>query len=329
MPALVKNKAFTFVGIAAAGIGEFYTPDAPDKQPKPENLKQEQEKAALFIENYGGRLFSGYEAIVTSPDIDAVYIPLPPALHYKWAKTALKNGKHVLLEKPATLKLSHTQELISLASKSSLALHENYMFVFHDQIEQINSIINDGKIGDVRLYRITFGFPKRGENDFRYNKELGGGALYDAGGYTIKYASMLLGAGAKLVHANMNHTQGSSVDIYGSATLENDQGVTVQVAYGMDNSYRCDLEVWGSIGMLTTGRILTAPDNYVPEAVIKSAAFDETVILKQDDTFAKSIEYFSKCIKNKQTRETSYNDIISQATFIDEFKSMTQGDGKA
>jgi hypothetical protein len=193
------------------------------------------------------------------------------------------------------------------------------MFAFHNQLEKINSLVNDGIIGDVRLYRITFGFPQRSINDFRYNKALGGGALYDAGGYTIKYASMLLGNGAKIVYANMNCIDGFDVDMYGSAAMIDDDGTTVQVAFGMDNGYRCDLEIWGSTGILTTGRVLTAPDNFIPEVLIKTNNGEEKIELPSDDTFGKSIAWFRQCIIDDAAREKCYTDIVRQAVLIDEF----------
>ena len=319
MPALEKNKDFSFAGVAVANVDEFFINGDNDEQPVKSIIEQEKEKAASFTDNYGGFLFPSYEAMIASPNVDAVYIPLPPALHFKWAKTTLENGKHVLLEKPATLELAQTQELVGIASGSSLALHENYMFVFHNQIEQINTIINNGKIGDVRLYRITFGFPRRSATDFRYDKELGGGALYDAGGYTLKLASMLLGESAKIVCSSLNYIDDFAVDIYGSATLCNESGVTAQVAFGMDNGYRCDLEVWGSTGTLTTGRILTAPDNYIPEVVIKSNNGEEKIVLSADDTFAKSIKWFKKCIDDAAVRAENYKDIARQASLVEGF----------
>ncbi|MCL2819432.1 MAG: Gfo/Idh/MocA family oxidoreductase [Oscillospiraceae bacterium] len=319
MPALMKNKNFVFAGIAYANADNFCFPPDMDEAKRQSILNGEKEKAQVFIDNYGGEIFPSYEAIAVSPGIDTLYIPLPPALHYKWAKIALENGKHVLLEKPATLELSQTQDLISIAKKQSLALHENYMFVFHNQIEHISSLIKNGIVGDVRLYRISFGFPKREANDFRYNKKLGGGALYDAGGYLIKYASMLLGDSINLAYSNMNHTEEFDVDIYGSAAFVNDKGVTVQAAYGMDNEYRCELEVWGSKGMLTTGRILTAPEGFVPEAVIKAGGKEEIIKLPSDDAFAKSIEWFKKCIASEEKRETGYGDISLQASLLEKF----------
>jgi len=324
MPALAKNDNFIFAGIATVSNDEFYFGTENNELKRQNILDREKEKAREFIDSYGGELYPCYEAIVTSPDIDALYIPLPPALHYKWAKSTLENKKHVLLEKPATLKLAHTVDLLETASANSLALHENYMFAFHNQLEHINSIIKAGELGDVRLYRISFGFPRREQNDFRYNKELGGGALYDAGGYTIKYASMLLGSSAKIVYSKMNYTGEFPVDLYGSAALINEQGVTAQIAYGMDNSYRCELEVWGSTGMLTTGRILTAPDGFVPEAVIKTNNEEKIIKLPPDDTFAKSIKWFYECICDKTKRESGYNEIKQQALLVDELIKETK-----
>ncbi|MCL2661771.1 MAG: Gfo/Idh/MocA family oxidoreductase [Oscillospiraceae bacterium] len=325
MPALVKNEEFVFAGVAVPGADEYFVDedDGMDLQTKKSILDNEREKAKIFTDNYGGDIYDSYEAIVTSENIDAIYIPLPPALHYKWCRRALENGKHVLLEKPATLEAAQTKELVSMASERSLALHENYMFAFHNQLEKISSLVKEGMLGDIRLYRITFGFPRREANDFRYNKSLGGGALYDAGGYTIKYASMLLGSGAKIVYANMSYIDGFDVDIYGSAALIDDSGTTVQVAFGMDNSYRCDLEIWGSTGLLTTGRILTAPDGFVPEAKIKSGNKEEILYLPVDDSFGKSIAWFRQCIDSDRTREKSYANIIRQALLVNEFKEKS------
>ena len=53
------------------------------------------------------------------------------------------------------------------------------MFIYHSQLDEIDNMISSGEIGDIRLYRISFGFPMRAANDFRYNKALGGGALID------------------------------------------------------------------------------------------------------------------------------------------------------
>jgi predicted dehydrogenase len=258
--------------------------------------------------------------VISSDDVDTVYIPLPPALHFKWAKQALENGKHTFVEKPFTTNLKDTLSLLSIARKKGLAVQENYMFQYHQQLLDINNIIESGKLGDVRLYRISFGFPLRKLNDFRYNKVLGGGATLDCCGYTIKYASMLLGPTAKVVQAQSNYLEDSSVDIYGSAVMTNENGFTAQLAFGMDNSYKCELEVWGSKACLLTNRVLTAPAGLSPDAVIiDSHGNEEKFKLPADDAFGKSILEFGNCIINKDIREENYNVIERQAELLNEY----------
>lgn len=316
LPALSKLKEIKFIGVAISSGNEWTGSDF--------NITREQEKAKPFIDSFGGKIFMGYENLITSDEIDAVYIPLPPAIHYQWAKLSLMYGKHVLIEKPATTSLTESLELLSLAKQNELAIHENYMFVFHNQIRQINEIIANGEIGEVRLYRISFGFPQRPINDFRYNKSLGGGAIMDCGGYTLKYASLLLGDTAKLVYAQANDVDGFEVDMYGSGALINKSGITAQVAFGMDNSYRCELEVWGSKGIIYTNRVLTAPVGYVPELTITKANGNEIRQLADDDTFMKSIQYFTDCINHVRERKVNYLALMRQAHLLEQFISLTK-----
>lgn len=320
MPALQLVDGFEFVGLGVCTKNErFGEADIIETTAKAV-LDVEYEKSQQFISQYGGKIFEGYETIVRSDEIEAIYIPLPPALHYKWAKLALECGKHVLVEKPSTLSEEDSRTLAELAEYKGLALHENYMFNFHNQLDAIEDIIRSGVIGDIRLYSIRFGFPMRAANDFRYNKDLGGGALIDAGGYTIKYAARLLGDSAKIRYAQMNGIDGYEVDIYGSAALVNADGVTAQISFGMDNNYKCELEAWGSKGCLTTERVLTAPVGFVPTVTIRKGNADEQRILPEDDAFKKSIEHFKICIKDEAIRKKNYNIIVKQAHMVDCFR---------
>ncbi len=322
MPALQNCDDFDFAGLGVFSREERFGTGKISDAAFNNLLQAERDKARLFVDQYGGQIFDSYADIVTSSEIDAIYLPLPPALHFRWAMQALENGKHVIVEKPSTIKSVDTIELIKKAEEKGLALHENYMFTFHNQLKSINEIIKNGEIGEVRLYRISFGFPRRAVNDFRYNKALGGGALIDAGGYTIRYATILLGDTAELKCAQSNYVEGFEVDMYGSATLVNADGVTAQVSFGMDNDYKCELEVWGSQGTLTTGRVLTAPVGFVPTATIRKGSENNIVELPADDAFLKSINHFVSCIKDEGVRKMNYKIISKQARLVDEFKEM-------
>ncbi len=322
MPALQQCEGLEFVGIGVYTKEERFNTKVISDEAFQTAVQQEKDKAQVFIDQYGGKLYNGYEEIVASPDVGALYIPLPPALHFKWAKLALEHGKHVLVEKPSTTSADETKKLVRIASEHGMALHENYMFTFHEQLDAINKIIGSGEIGDIRLYRISFGFPRRAANDFRYNKALGGGSLIDAGGYTIRYATRLLGPTAEIKYAQSNYLDEFEVDMYGSAALVNADGVTAQVAFGMDNNYKCELEAWGSKGCLTTGRVLTAPAGFVPTATIRKGNEDTVVELPADDAFLKSIKHFVDCINNEDARKESYRIITKQAELVDEFKKL-------
>lgn len=319
LPALKEAGCFEYAGVAIASKEEFV--GATD-----EILAKERAKAQTFVDSYGGKIYEGYKTLIESTDVDAIYLPLPPGLHYKWAKAALDAGKHTLVEKPCTIDLAKTEDLLKEAGDKGLAVHENYMFAFHDQLEAVNDIVKSGEIGDVRLYRISFGFPMRAQNDFRYNKALGGGALLDCGGYTLKYASMLLGPTAQIKYAQSNNIEGFSVDMYGSAAMVNDEGVTAQIAFGMDHNYKCELEVWGSKGTLYTNRILTAPAGFVPEVIIRKGNEEENRNLPADDAFKKSILHFCECIKDAEVRKENYNTLFRQARLVEQFQQMSNLD---
>lgn len=322
MPALQKIQDAEFVGVAICSQKERFGEEYVDEKIMKKVLATEREKAQVFIDGYGGKIFESYESIVTDSELDAIYIPLPPALHYKWARKALESGKHVLVEKPSTISQKDTQNLVKIAKERKLALHENYMFIYHEQLDAIDKLVAEGVIGEERLYRVSFGFPLRSKNDFRYDSKLGGGALIDAGGYTLKYASRILGDTAKIKYANMNNVSGYEVDMYGSAALINDDGKTVQVSFGMDNEYKCELEIWGSEGCIKTDRILTAPVGFIPKVTIRKKGEEIVENLPEDDSFEKSILYFMKCINDDNSRLENYLCIEKQAGLVEEFRRL-------
>ena len=291
LPALAKCGDITYAGVASR------TP----------------EKARPFQEQFGGAVYDGYDAVLHDASIDAVYVPLPPALHYEWGKKVLESGKHLFMEKPFTTDPGATEKLLSLAKEKALAVHENYMFLYHSQLAKVKELVADGELGDIRLYRMAFGFPKRGGNDFRYVKALGGGALLDCGGYPVRLALELLGESAGVTQAKLAAPAGYEVDLYGSAVLENRAGQCAQVSFGMDNAYQCQLEVWGSRTTLIAPRIFTAGADVRPGFILRSSTGETSMELPADDQFLHSIERFRQSVEDRAAREDMYAAIRRQA----------------
>ena len=270
LPALSKCPQITYAGVASR------TP----------------EKGLKFQENFGGKIYESYDVLLADESIDAVYVPLPPSLHFEWGKKVLESGKHLLMEKPFTTNINDTEQLLKLAEENGLVVHENYMFLYHSQLAKIKKMITDGSLGDIRIYKMSFGFPMRSQGDFRYNKELGGGALLDCGGYPVRLTLELLGNTAKVVQSKLVQPEGFEVDLYGSAVMENDAGEVAQISFGMDNAYQCQLEVWGSKATLIAPRIFTAGDGVKPILILKSSTDEKQIELDSDDQFLHSIERF-------------------------------------
>ena len=254
------------------------------------------EKAGPFVAAYGGEAYKGYDALLSDQSIDAVYLPLPPALHYTWGRKVLESGKHLLMEKPFTTTVEEAEMLLTLAREKRLAVHENYMFLYHSQLARIKELVGDGSLGDLRLIRASFGFPKRDGDDFRYQKSLGGGALLDCGGYPVRLALELLGETARVTQAKLVQPDGYEVDCYGSAVLENEDGLCAQISFGMDNAYQCQLEVWGSKATLLAPRIFTAGAEIRPKLILRTSSGETQEELEQDDQFLHSIQQFQSDI---------------------------------
>ena len=282
------------------------------------------EKLKDFADAYPLETMESHAALVERDDLDAIYVPQPPALHFHWALAGLESGKHVLLEKPSTPSFDKTAKLVRTARSKGLALHENYMFQYHSQIREIQDMLAEGVIGKVRLIRADFGFPLRQKNDFRYNKALGGGALLDACGYPVKLATLLLGPTTKVDAAHMQFQPEYEVDMAGSVSLSNDDGLVCQIGYGMDCGYRCSLEVWGSTGRLTTNRIFTAPPGLAPVVQIETGAGTETRELSADSHFQHSIEAFLTEISDDAARENMAQSILLQSRLIEDIRRAGQ-----
>lgn len=324
IPAIRKHPDFEYIGVAAATreeTGMNCTEEAflPVRQRKAE-------KAEAFAQAFGGETVVGYEEMLKRTDVDAVYIPLPPALHFRWMMLALQYGKHVIAEKPLTVSESHSKTAIREAEKRKLALIENYGFCYHRQMKLIEECIRNESIGKLRLIRASFCFPHREESDFRYKKEMGGGALLDCGGYTVKAASMFLGPSSKIVSRNLMVTPGHEVDIYGSATARNADGLCAQLSFGMDNAYICELEVWGSTGSITAERAFTAPDGYEAPVIIRQGSSIEEKKIA-DDQFCRLLSEFAQCIEDPDRRIREYDNMRLQSRLVEEISQDERRNG--
>lgn len=142
----------------------------------------------LNIDTYYG----SYEELYNDENIDIIYIPTVNGFHYRDCKNALLHHKHVVMEKPFTLKVEEAHELFELAKKQNCFLMEAQKSIFLPVTLKVKELIENNVIGKVRYIELKAGFPHRFEYDhWMYDLKLGGGALYGSATYTIEYLQFL------------------------------------------------------------------------------------------------------------------------------------------
>lgn len=279
-------------------------------------------KTAQFapVSDRGGRIFvEGYQKLLEEREIDAVYIPLPTGLHYEWVKASLLSGRHVLVEKSLANNFSQVQELVSIARKRNLALMETFQFRFHPQFDAIVKMIKTGVIGSVRAINSTFSFPPFDDpTNIRYQKQLGGGALLDAGAYTVKIAQMLSPQRLTVRSAVLHYSESYCVDLWGGAHLVDiDNQISAHLSFGFDNAYRCFVEVVGSQGRLVSERIFTAPTDF--EATVEQHTMSGEKInhkFAPDNHFKLMLSHFARTCINQELREAEYEGNLEQGRLL-------------
>ena len=278
-------------------------------------------KAIQFAEEFDCEPVKGYEEIIARDDIDALYIPLPTGLHLKWVGLAIDSGKHVYVEKSFSFSLKDTNFLIDLAYREDIAIMEGYMFLYHRQQSLALSLLNEGRIGDLRHFHGCFSFPPLPKDNFRYIDDIGGGVLMDAAGYPLRAVRFFCGDSMVVRTASVYHEPESRVSIWGSAFLSNKEGMGASIVFGFDNFYQCHYEILGSKGKLKVDRAYTPGNSFSPKISIETSNNVDIIEVEPDNHFIGAMLEFHSLIRYKERRVKHYKDILAQSRSLDDIKN--------
>ncbi|GAA2531481.1 Gfo/Idh/MocA family oxidoreductase [Pilimelia columellifera] len=253
-------------------------------------------KATEVTGQFGGVAVQGYDDLLRRTDVDAVYIPLPAALHAEWIARALRSGKHVLAEKPLTTDFAQARELFELARQRNLVLFENFMFLQHSQHAAVARMVAEGAIGELRGFVSTFTVPPKPPGDIRYQPEIGGGALDDIGVYPVRAALHFLPGEIRVAGAVLRRGADTGAVVAGSVLLHAPDGVFAQLQFGMEHSYRCSYSLVGSTGRLLLDRAFTPPVGVSPVVRLERQDHREEITLPPDDQFRNVVRLFSSAV---------------------------------
>ena len=193
------------------------------------------------------RALGSYEAVLEDPEVDAVYVSLPNALHVPWAIRALQAGKHVLCEKPLTRRPDDAEAAFAAADAAGRVLMEAFMWRHHPQTRRLEELART-QIGELRAVRAVFSFPLGDPGDVRLSAGLDGGALMDVGCYCLSGMRLVAGEPERVFAEQVSG--GDGVDVRMTGALRFAGGVLGHFDCAMDLPMRTGLEVVGAEGSL-------------------------------------------------------------------------------
>jgi predicted dehydrogenase len=205
--------------------------------------------AEFASKNQIERAVAGYDTLISDPSIDALYIPLPNALHAEWTIRALEAGKPVLCEKPLCGKLPDTERVLATAERTGTLLWEAFVFPFHPQLRAIRKLLADGAIGELMEIKSNFHFPLRNQANIRLSTELEGGALLDVGCYPVRLAQELFGPSWTGAWARAT-IGGDGVDVDTWGVLDYPDGRRLMLSCGLGRSFDTFTTLEGTAGQI-------------------------------------------------------------------------------
>lgn len=282
-------------------------------------------KAKAWAEKYGCAYESSYDTLLQRSDIDAVYIPLPVGLHTEWVVKAARAGKHVLCEKSLAESYAAVKKMVSVCNEEGVHLFENFMCNHHPQHEKVQELIKNGELGRIFLFQGAFGFPPMDHKNIRYNKELGGGSLNDAGAYPLFMSRKLLRDEPQRITCQLQYeSKGKKyeVDIQGNALLEFPSGKTAFISFGFDNFYQNNYSLWGERGKLLVKRAYTIPADMKPEVELQQQGLTQNVEINSANHFVLIFTAFCDAILSEQ--KPDYALLLSQARAMEALRLSAQ-----
>lgn len=174
--------------------------------------------------------YKNFDSIANNPDIDVVYVVLPPSMHTEYVIRAAKAGKHVWCEKPMAMTVRECQQMIDACKSNKRSLAIGYRLQHEPNTIEWRNIINKKLLGKVKQVNCAAGYYDSRTDHWKQKKELGGGVLLDMGVYAIQGAR--LGTGLEPVAVQKALLSTTRPDVYKNG-LEETAVVTLEFPDGI------------------------------------------------------------------------------------------------
>ena len=271
--------------------------------------------------------FDGLDQVITHNNVDAIYIPLANEEHTEIALKAIREKKHVLIEKPMAIKSEEVKILIEEAAKNNVKIMEGFMYAFHPQFDRIMNTIKSNILGDISYAHSMFSFPIKPARFYRIDRSMenGGGVLWDIGPYAIhtirqcfKENPLRVKAIAKL------NEHGADIATSGLIDFGNSKRATFDISF--ECTRRSEFEAFGALGRVKCPTVWQPEDKQAKIIInTESSGLTEEVVPAANH-FVLEINHFNKVISSDIVPKLSSEDAFWNAKILESIQQSIKED---
>jgi predicted dehydrogenase len=269
--------------------------------------------------------FGSYEELLASPEVDAVYVPLPNHLHVAWSIRALEAGKHVLCEKPIGLEAAEAERLAAAAdAHPELRAMEAFMYRFHPQWRTAARWVHEGTIGELRSVHAHFAYRNLNPDDVRNRADIGGGGLLDIGCYDVSLARYLYGREPERVVATLERDPTFGTDRLVSALLDFGGGATATLTCATQLEPFQRVQAFGAGGTVE----IETPFNAPPTGPVRIRRMRDHDVLERRfvdvDQYALMGDAFAAAVLEDRPVPTPLVDAVANMRVLDAIRTSAE-----
>ncbi|WP_033292223.1 Gfo/Idh/MocA family protein [Amycolatopsis jejuensis] len=276
------------------------------------------------------KAYAGYENLLADPDVDAVYVATPHALHAEWAIRAAEAGKHVLCEKPLTLTAAEAEKVVDAARRNDVFLMEAFMYRLHPQTRRLVELIECGAIGEVRAVDVTFSFDF--DDPRLADPALGGGGILDVGCYCTSLARLVAQAatGTAVVEptsvTGMARLTDDGVDEFAMGLLRLPGSIIAQLSCGYRLAQDDHIRIYGTTGQLYVPKPAWIHELRAPgvSTIVLTPSDGEPEVIEIEATqgiFAREADYVAAHLAERQGPELTWAETIANMRALDRWRA--------
>ena len=277
----------------------------------------------LAESTYNGTVFNDYADAISRSNADLVYLSLVNSSHAEWAEQALRRGCHVIVDKPAFTSIDDARRLTDLARAKGLCLAEATVYEYHSQIKMARDLFLQGETHPTRL-TISFSFPPLPADNFRYQRHLGGGALWDLGPYAVSPGRLFFDDEPDEVFCRVcTRNPATGVDTSFSMLATYPGGHSMVGHFDFNTEYRNCINILGPGMSVDIDRVFTTPSDVENE--LKVHSHNNTKIHKTPAADSFSIFLQRVCDSIRESRHHSFIEtLLSDATALHRLRKAAQ-----